>query len=168
MIPQSSLAAELHHCMSNCECVGVWVLNAVEFSQCLCWFGGALLRVNDLLLLLLFLCCLRLPHVKPKPTYRMTHEPSPTDLHSHPTIHHLPPNTHIQRCLSHRAHRISHTTFAALNLTQKARALAASKAEKKEGKLGRARKRMSEYKRAAAPATTTRTASGSELGPAAV
>jgi len=67
-----------------------------------------------------------------------------------------------------RAHRISHTTFAALNLTQKARALAASKKKKnkKERKIGKgeARKRMSEYKRAAEPATTTR----SELGPAAV
>jgi len=145
--------------MSNFECVGVLVLNAVEFSECLCCFGGALLRVNDLLLLLLllFLCCLRLPHVKPKPkpkpTYRMTHEPCPIHFAT-PTLHH-PSGT------PHFAHN-----FCRIKFDAKSTRAGGVKKKKKERKIGKgeARKRMSEYKRAAEPATTTR----SELGPAAV
>lgn len=69
--------------------------------------------------------------------------------------------------VAHQAHHISHTTFAALNLTQKARALAASKKgkdareERGEGDaLGKVAApphptRMSEYKRAATTRTTT-------------
>lgn len=65
--------------------------------------------------------------------------PSPNPPTGWPTSH-APSTLLPPLSTTRRAHRISHTTFAALNLTQKARALAASKKKKKKEKLGRGRR----------------------------